>query len=76
MHVHNEFRGRVFALEFLGMTLSFTVGGLLAGLYYDSSGDVDTTLWGTSIAVAILGLLWRVLARRIDFDRCKPARPE
>ncbi len=66
LRVASEFRGRVFALEFLGMTLSFTLGGLLAGLYYDSMGDVDATLWATSAAVAVLGVLWRLTARRVS----------
>lgn len=66
LRVANEFRGRAFALEFLGMTLSFTAGGFLAGMFYDSTGDADTALWLTSSAVALMGLAWAFYARGVS----------
>ncbi len=66
LRVANEFRGRAFALEFLGMTLSFTAGGFLAGAFYDSTGDADAALWFTSAAVAVMGLAWMFSARRVS----------
>jgi MFS family permease len=65
MRVANEYRGRVFALEFLGMTLAFSLSGGLAGYLYDQSGDIDLTIWATSIAVVTFGLLWRWSARNM-----------
>ena len=65
LRVANEFRGRAFALEFLGMTLSFTAGGFLAGTIYDRTGDADAALWVTSAAVVVLGLAWVLSARGV-----------
>lgn len=71
LKVANEFRGRVFALEFLGMTLAFTLGGFLAGLHYDRWQDVDATIWSTSAAVVVSGLAWRAL---LEWSRRRSAR--
>ena len=61
--VDDAFRGRVFALEFFGMTLSFAIGGLIAGLLYDATGSIEETLVCTSTAVLVSGFLWWRLAR-------------
>ncbi len=64
-HVDDAFRGRIFALEFLGMTVSFSLGGLIGGTLYDLTGDLDTTLWVSAALVMALGLAWTVMARRL-----------
>ena len=71
MRVANAFRGRVFALEFLGMTLAFSLGGALAGYGFDQTGDLDLTVWATSAAVVILGMLWRWSARNVVLESSK-----
>ncbi|MEW6074002.1 MAG: MFS transporter [Planctomycetota bacterium] len=64
-HVDDAFRGRVFALEFLGMTFAFTLGGGLAGTLFDATGSLNAALWTMSIAVLCLGLLWTALAGKL-----------
>ncbi|MCB9913895.1 MAG: MFS transporter [Planctomycetes bacterium] len=66
--VADEYRGRVFALEFLGMTLSFALSGFVAGAYYDHTLDVDGTIFGTAAAVVVMGTLWRLVERRTAAD--------
>ncbi len=61
--VEDAYRGRVFTLEFLGMTLAFSCGGLLAGFLYDQTDSLRATVWITSGLVLFLGAVWRVLAR-------------
>jgi len=63
--VEDRFRGRVFALEFLGMTLSFSAGGLIAGWVYDATGSDRTAVWVMSALVLVLGALWHLLARTV-----------
>lgn len=58
-----EFRGRVFSLEFLGMTLAFSVGGLFAGWFYDYTGNLNHTIWASSIWVLCGGSCWWFLSR-------------
>jgi hypothetical protein len=48
------FRGRVFALEFLGMDLSFAAGGLLAGWIFDATRSSDD-VWCVPLLVLLLG---------------------
>jgi len=62
--VEDEFRGRVFALEFLGMTVAFTAGGVLSGMVYDATGSLLTAVCVTSAATVISGLLWLHRAHR------------
>jgi predicted MFS family arabinose efflux permease len=62
-HVEDAFRGRVFAVEFLGMTLSFTAGGFLTGAVYDATGSIALATYATCAMVLGGGALWRVLAR-------------
>jgi len=61
--VDDAFRGRVFALEFLWMTLSFTAGGWLGGALYDSSGSIAFSAGWISLLVFVCGMLWTLHAR-------------
>lgn len=63
-HAAHELRGRVHALETLGMTLAFALGGALAGQLYDTTGDADLVLWSVSAAVLAGGAAWALAARR------------
>jgi len=63
-HVDDNFRGRVFALEFLGMTTAFTLAGLATGFFYDWNGRIDVTTWVVCGAVAVMGASWIYLAGR------------
>lgn len=74
-HVDDAFRGRIFALEFLGMTLAFSIGGALAGALYDSTSNIVLTLWSTSGLVAVMGLLWTVLAWKLFPGAPEPEAP-
>ena len=56
--VEDRFRGRVYACEFLGFTLTFTLGGALGGWIYDASGSVAWTAWSLSACVLAMGLGW------------------
>lgn len=62
-HVEDAFRGRVFAVEFFGMTLSFSAGGFVTGAVYDATGSIAWATYATCALVLIGGALWRVLAR-------------
>lgn len=70
--VEDRFRGRVFALEFLGMTLAFSLGGVLTGVGYDLSGSLTATALATSALVLASGLAWMRLARGTAFDTEPP----
>ncbi len=52
--IDDAFRGRVFATEFLLMTLSFTVFAMLSGVVYDATGDMDLVIW-ILVSLTILG---------------------
>jgi len=58
-HVQDAFRGRVFALEFLGMTLSFGAGGLVAGLLYDAQGSIEVAVWSLCAVLLVMAFAWR-----------------
>ena len=62
--IDDSFRGRVFALEFLGMTLTFALGGFVAAAVFDTTGDLDRMLWCSCALVLLGGVLWSWLARR------------
>lgn len=64
--VDDAFRGRVFAMEFLFMTVAFTLGGLFAGAIHDAGAALEVTVWAVSALVVVLGLAWGVLARHTD----------
>jgi predicted MFS family arabinose efflux permease len=55
----------VFALEFLAMTLAFSLGGLVAGLVYDRTGDLALTTWTLSALVLAAGAFWTLSTRRL-----------
>ena len=61
--VDDAFRGRVFSLEFLGMTVSFTIWGFAIGVFYDRTGSIDAALWGTSLAALVAGVAWALYSR-------------
>ncbi|MBL8858400.1 MAG: MFS transporter [Planctomycetes bacterium] len=73
-HVADEFRGRVFAIEFLGMDLAFASGGLFAGLLFDATGSLAVTVWVVSGLVAFLGAVWTWRARGMQ-PRAQGAEP-
>ena len=73
-HVDDAFRGRIFALEFLGMTFAFSLGGVVAGGLYDLTGNLDATIWTLSGLVAVSGLLWTAMARKLS-PSAPPAIP-
>ena len=62
-HVADEFRGRIFAIEFLGMDVAFALGGIVAGLVFDATNSLSITVWVISGMVAVLGAAWTWLAR-------------
>ena len=62
-HVDDAYRGRAYALEYLGMTLSFATGGLIAGAVYDATASIELTTWTTCGLVALNGVLWTLFAR-------------
>lgn len=67
-HVDDAFRGRVFAFEFVAMTLGFCLGALLAGWVYDETGSVARTLDVQSGLVAVMGSAWTLWAWRAHAD--------
>lgn len=64
-HVDDAYRGRVFAVEFLGMDVAFAAGGLVAGLVFDATHSLSTTVWIVSGLVLTLGATWTWLARNV-----------
>jgi predicted MFS family arabinose efflux permease len=57
-HVAPAFRGRVFALEFLAMDVSFALGGLVGGAIYDFTESLAWSSWIVSAIVLALGMTW------------------
>ena len=57
-YVDDGFRGRVFACEFLGFTVSLTLGACLGGFMYDNTGSIATTAWTLSAVVFAMGFAW------------------
>ena len=64
-HVSDAFRGRVHALEFLGLTLSFTFWGMSLGWLTDRTGSVDVALGVGAAAAFLTGLFWLVWSRNL-----------
>ena len=59
--IDDAFRGRVFATEFLLMTLAFSVFSLVSGLLYDATGSLETvllTLIGATVVGATVAASW------------------
>ena len=69
--IDDAFRGRVFATEFLLMTLSFSVFALLSGVLYDRLENLDVVIW-ILVALTVTGGL---TARKLfaALPRSKPA---
>lgn len=67
-HVHNEYQGRVFSIEFLFMDVAFASGALVGGLSYDATGSLDHALWILSGIVLVSGAVWTFLARDIGSE--------
>ena len=63
--VDDAFRGRVFALEFLAMTICFSTGGVIAGEIYDATGSLRTMVWISCALVVAPGLAWAAWARKV-----------
>lgn len=72
-HVSNAFRGRVQALEFLGMTGAFSLGGLVGGLTFDASGSIETAVWTLCALVTVCGIVWGALLPRRTRPPSDPA---
>lgn len=68
-HVEDSFRGRVFAVEYLGMCVSFAVCGILAGLVFDGTGSLERTVWVIAGLVFVLGASWAWMARGVSTRR-------
>ena len=64
-HVSDAFRGRVHALEFLGLTLSFTFWGRGLGWVTDRTGSVDVALAVGAAAAFLTGIFWLVWSRSL-----------
>ena len=62
--VDDSFRGRIFALEFLWMTLSFSAGGFLGGVLYDRTASIALATGWISLVVLLSGLGWTAYARK------------
>lgn len=56
--VDDRFRGRVHALDFFGMTLSFSVFALVTGALYDAGLDFTSLTYLTSAIIAVMGTIW------------------
>lgn len=63
--VHDRFRGRVHALDFFGMTLSFSFFALVTGLLFDLGLDVTTLAFVTAASIAAMGAVWWALSARM-----------
>ena len=63
--IDDSFRGRSFSVEFLLLTVSFTIGALGTGALYDSTASIELSIWAACAAVVLGSLVWRTLAGRI-----------
>ncbi|MFN0007852.1 MAG: MFS transporter [Planctomycetota bacterium] len=63
--VEPAYRGRVFALEFLALDISFALGGLVAGAIYDATESLAQTAWIVSGMVLALGMAWTWSSRGV-----------
>jgi MFS family permease len=57
-HVHDSYRGRIHALDFLCMTLSFSIAGVLTGLLFDATGSLAITSGVLSVCLAVNLVVW------------------
>jgi MFS family permease len=63
-HVDDAYRGRIFALEFLGVMILTAVSSLASGFAYDATGSLTGCTLVTAAIVAVLGALWVRASRR------------
>jgi MFS family permease len=63
--IDDAFRGRVFATEFLLMTLSFSFFAILSGVLYDATGNMDLVIWCLVGLTTVGGLGARLLFARL-----------
>ncbi len=63
--IDDSFRGRSFSVEFLLLTVSFTIGALGTGALYDNTASIELSIWVACAAVVLGSLVWRALAGRI-----------
>jgi len=63
--IDDAFRGRSFSVEFLLVTVSFTLGALGTGALYDATGSIEQTTWTACGVVVAGGLAWRAIATRL-----------
>lgn len=61
--VDDRFRGRVHALDFFGMTLSFASFGLVGGMLFDATGRLEVTVWAGCALLAMSSIAWAVATR-------------
>lgn len=73
--VDDAFRGRVFAVEYLGMCLSFAFFGQLAGELFDWTDSLSVTVWIVAALVLALGASWSWMARSLTRAPLVPAAP-
>ena len=66
--IDDSFRGRSFSVEFLMLTISFTIGALAPGALYDWNGSIQETVWAACAAVVVGSLIWRALALRLSAE--------
>jgi len=71
--IDDSFRGRSFSVEFLMLTISFTIGALATGALYDWNGSIQETVWAACAAVVVGSLIWRALALRLSIESESPA---
>lgn len=72
-HVDDRFRGRVFALEFAGMTLAFTAGGFVTGAVYDRTSSFEWAVLSTCALVLLSGVAWSAWSRRAALEAPRAA---
>ncbi|MCP5022294.1 MAG: MFS transporter [bacterium] len=63
--IDDAFRGRVFASEFLLMTLGFSTFAVLSGWMYDRIGDLDTIIWSFASLTTLGGIIALLLFRKL-----------
>ena len=63
--VDDRYRGRVHALDFLGMTLSFSLFGLVAGVAFDRGLDSRATTLLACGLLAATATVWMAATRRL-----------
>jgi MFS family permease len=63
--IDDAFRGRVFACEFLFMTLAFSLFAFAGGLLFDATGNLQGVIWTLVAATLVGSQVGRVWFRRL-----------